>query len=356
MEHSSLLLLSDCLFFAVTTYLECEDFGRLVSCRKGWLPERKCLIQFIWKQFLSDIWKLPISLRNISIFADVENLSFLAHMAKTMISEIRTDDRFVIVGGKSNNSATFIGSVGESNRSVQSVSPFPRLGDSTENPTIFEEMYDIFTEVANYVICNYGKGGEKFKMLESHPKQGFSTPFLVLNPLSQQRLYAAVRTVSYYEITIHKSTQLSKEEFALASQNACIAVGLATENFSKTNRLPGWDNESYGYHSDDGGIFHGRGVKLSSFGPEFGFDDIVGCGLNHTEKSIFFTLNGVLLGTPFINVRNIGLGGFNKDLYPTVGIDAPATIEFNFGADLFKFDLVDYMEKASQISAVGKCC
>lgn len=39
----------------------------------------------------------------------------------------------------------------------------------------------------------------------------------------------------------------------------CVAVGLASTRFQRRQRLPGWDEESYGYHGDDGAIFHGRG-------------------------------------------------------------------------------------------------
>lgn len=63
-----------------------------------------------------------------------------------------------------------------------------------------------------------------------------------------------------------------------------------------TNRLPGWDQTSYGYHGDDGHFFcssgHGR-----EYGPTFDIGDTIGCGINFVTREIFFTRNGQNLGT-----------------------------------------------------------
>jgi hypothetical protein len=58
-----------------------------------------------------------------------------------------------------------------------------------------------------------------------------------------------------------------------------------------------------GYHSDDGGRYHGNGRQLSTFGPTFTIDDVVGCGVCNRTKSIFFTLNGKLLGNAFTDIN-----------------------------------------------------
>ena len=118
----------------------------------------------------------------------------------------------------------------------------------------------------------------------------------------------------------------------------CVAVGLATKYFQKHKRFPGWDSESYGYHGDDGAIFHGRGRQLSEYGPTFGFGDVVGCGLDYVTRSVFYTLNGTMLGTAFEQVP------IDLDLYPTVGIDANCSVQFNFGMQPFHFDLLACIE------------
>eukprot|EP00597_Dinobryon_sp_UTEXLB2267_P014789 CAMPEP_0170113988 /NCGR_PEP_ID=MMETSP0020_2-20130122/10357_1 /TAXON_ID=98059 /ORGANISM="Dinobryon sp., Strain UTEXLB2267" /LENGTH=177 /DNA_ID=CAMNT_0010340731 /DNA_START=532 /DNA_END=1065 /DNA_ORIENTATION=+ len=171
------------------------------------------------------------------------------------------------------------------------------------------------------------------------------TPFLYLDKGVQKYCFD-VRRVSYYEIHIlpfngvNTVTTPTENQLDDEIQFECVAVGLATKFFLKEKRFPGWDNESFGYHGDDGAIFHGRGRQLGTFGPTFGFNDTVGCGLDHSKQSIFYTLNGKLLGTAFQNVRP------NIELYPTVGIDAHCTVQFNFGADEpFVFDLRNYMTR-----------
>ena len=79
--------------------------------------------------------------------------------------------------------------------------------------------------------------------------------------------------------------------------------------------MPGWDALSWGYHSDDGGIFHRNGDMLRPYGPPFGVGDTVGCGIDLARGSVFFTVNGRYLGEAFVGV-DVG-----KDYYPTVGVD-----------------------------------
>ena len=57
----------------------------------------------------------------------------------------------------------------------------------------------------------------------------------------------------------------------------------------------GWEKSSYGYHADDGCVFSSSGTG-QQFGPVFTTGDIVGCGFNLVERSIFFTKNGIKLG------------------------------------------------------------
>jgi hypothetical protein len=44
--------------------------------------------------------------------------------------------------------------------------------------------------------------------------------------------------------------------------SGCVAVGLGLQEFPLEGFMPGWDSTSFAYHSDDGGIFHGTGIKV----------------------------------------------------------------------------------------------
>ena len=121
----------------------------------------------------------------------------------------------------------------------------------------------------------------------------------------------------------------------------CVAVGLATQAFLRHRRMPGWDAESYGYHGDDGAIFHGRGRQLSKYGPSFGPGDVVGCGIDYSDSTVFFTLNGVCLGTAFTLFPRADA----TELYPTVGVDAAVSVTLNYGREPFVFDLLQHMSK-----------
>ena len=134
------------------------------------------------------------------------------------------------------------------------------------------------------------------------------------------------------------ASDLDEEDFEQLENCECVAVGLSTNCFLKKNLFPGWDSESYGYHGDDGAIFHGRGWQLSCYGPTFGFGDVVGCGMNLCTQTIFFTLNGEYLGDAFTNVRT------DIPLYPTVGIDSKCAVKFNFGLKEFQFDLKTFID------------
>mmetsp|Transcript_12132 Transcript_12132/g.23188 ORF Transcript_12132/g.23188 Transcript_12132/m.23188 type:complete len:580 (-) Transcript_12132:262-2001(-) len=124
-------------------------------------------------------------------------------------------------------------------------------------------------------------------------------------------------TIAYFEVEIDHLP--SPDRF----DGNCVSIGLAKAEFPLTGKQPGWDAHSYGYHGDDGNIFHSSGLGRG-YGQPFGPGDVVGCGLDYITRSIFFTKNGACLGTAFGRVPS---GSY----YPVVGVDTRAPFAINFG-------------------------
>jgi SPRY domain len=166
------------------------------------------------------------------------------------------------------------------------------------------------------------------------------------------------RFISYFEVSI-LPTELCRlgDPRVIASQLSnrngeelgCVAVGLATARFKESHLdrriMPGWDTQSFGYHGDDGGLYHGSGRMLhppSRPFPRFGAPgDVIGCGIDYHRQVIFYTLNGQWLGAAF-NLRGTALIQATVPLYPVIGVDTNRPIRCNFGTEAdhpFSFDL-----------------
>lgn len=62
----------------------------------------------------------------------------------------------------------------------------------------------------------------------------------------------------------------------------------------------GWDNDSWGYHGNDGKIYC-CSMSGKPYGLAFVTGDTIGCCLNFTNNSAFYTKNGVNLGNYYLN-------------------------------------------------------
>lgn len=133
---------------------------------------------------------------------------------------------------------------------------------------------------------------------------------------------------------IPRSTGLFYFEATIVSRgrDCHISVGLCRSDML-LSRLPGWEEDSWGYHGDDGKSFccHGEG---NSYGPQFSTGDVIGCAVNFSSGECFYTKNGVHLGIAFT--------GLTGELYPSIGLRSSGEqVRLNFGAQAFVFD-IDY--------------
>jgi hypothetical protein len=111
-----------------------------------------------------------------------------------------------------------------------------------------------------------------------------------------------------------------------------VAIGFTNDNFKK-DRAPGWDLNTYGYHSDNGKLLHNSGQiaysdKMKQFGKNFDTTtftkgDVVGAGINYLKRNVYFIKNNKLVGRIPYNLENT--------LYPTIGFwGKSVTVDVNF--------------------------
>ena len=115
-------------------------------------------------------------------------------------------------------------------------------------------------------------------------------------------------------------------------ETGAISIGL-TGKGTNLNHQPGWDRHTWGYHGDDGNFFEEDGGYGKKYGPVFGKDDVVGCGLNLKSRSCFFTKNGKFLGVAVRNLPAI-------EYYPTIGVHSiNECVEVNLGQKPFLYNI-----------------
>ncbi|KAF2277031.1 ran-binding protein [Westerdykella ornata] len=127
--------------------------------------------------------------------------------------------------------------------------------------------------------------------------------------------------IYYFEVTVMSRVK-----------DTTVGIGLSGPKVS-LHRMPGWEPDSYGYHGDDGHIFN-HNQSGRAYGPKFGSQDTIGCGIIFKTRQIFFTKNGYPLGTAFKDVNT------EKRYYPVIGVKKNGeTLKANFGQEPFVFDI-----------------
>jgi hypothetical protein len=167
------------------------------------------------------------------------------------------------------------------------------------------------------------------------------------------------RLISYFEVSILEPPAVSDDATGTGlrppntrpvipntNTSECVAVGLANHDFSLHTRMPGWDPNSFGYHGDDGGLFHASGSMVQQYGPAYGVGDVVGCGIDFLKGHLFYTLNGKYLGAAFSNLSTAVL---QQDWFPVVGLDSNCLVHCNFGCEKpFCFDLSGMIQEQKE--------
>lgn len=79
------------------------------------------------------------------------------------------------------------------------------------------------------------------------------------------------------------------------------------------SRPVGWEKDSFAYHGDDGRSFCG-GAHDKNYGKEYGkTGDVIGCGINFTDGTVWFTRNGAALGMHISVLSFVAVGSFLLD-------------------------------------------
>ncbi|PKX98642.1 SPRY-domain-containing protein [Aspergillus novofumigatus IBT 16806] len=133
------------------------------------------------------------------------------------------------------------------------------------------------------------------------PNKGRAAPGppVVFGSVLANKPISPLEDVFYFEIEVISS-----------GHNGAIALGVCREN-SVLERMPGWEETSWGYHGDDGKKFHSAS-QGQPYAEKFGDGDRIGCRLEMSSGKLEFFKNGRALGVAFTNVH-----GF---VFPVVGI------------------------------------
>jgi hypothetical protein len=269
----------------------------------------------------------------------------------------------------------YTGPIGVGDRCIRSNHPLPRpvekncrskpttnnSNDSMVNPFASSRPFlaNLWRRGANRMIHHSNDdsvGSRSSSNCKSSQLMDGWKPFVMPFRENSTTVNVTPRFISYYEVSILDNTEGDDDDdddddingpvptpAAAGRRSDCVAVGIASESFHVHTRMPGWDRQSFGFHGDDGGIFHSSGGMVKQFGPKFGAGDTIGCGIDYVNQGIFFTLNGIFLGYGWTGVDEEFL---KHDLYPVVGLDTNSPLFLNFGAEEpFEFDLSSFIMK-----------
>ena len=290
----------------IIPYLTLKEFVRFLLLTNKRLRKQVELILRITKQHLINKWNINEKLYK-HFLSDIDDVNHLYYMISQLpyvmpiIDKLSTTTTTTTTNNLIINdlNAIFIGNIGQSNRSITTTQSFPTANNLY---ITFSNEFEKLILTRNFkkvmILC---KEMYEAKKIEFRHIPLFSIPYqcksyTIANTGTAKKGYnsnhsmtvissVTPRSVAYYEILITPApiTSPSSTTFIPPSFNhiddntttttnnttnsntntsssvECIAIGLATNEFRSQEKLPGWDYSSYGYHGDDGGLFHGNG-------------------------------------------------------------------------------------------------
>ena len=105
-----------------------------------------------------------------------------------------------------------------------------------------------------------------------------------------------------------------------SGKNQAIGVGICTKA-SQVTKFPGWDEFSFGYHGDDGGIFCESGTATFKTEEKFESGDEIGVLLDFNTATLTFSKNKNDIKTIKLEANHM-----DQDFYPSVGIGSEGAI------------------------------
>ena len=140
--------------------------------------------------------------------------------------------------------------------------------------------------------------------------------FSVIQSLSGQTRHSGIRM----EHAMNREWNYFEVKILNTVGDGEIGIGVGHKDYL-LYRLPGWDDDSIGYHADDGGLFHEAGFP-ELHGPTCTTGDRMGCGVDFTSSddghvNVWFTKNGQVVISP----RQVDLPVYvDSKLYPLIGM------------------------------------
>ncbi|ORX60413.1 SPRY-domain-containing protein [Hesseltinella vesiculosa] len=107
-----------------------------------------------------------------------------------------------------------------------------------------------------------------------------------------------------------------------------VSVGVCTKPYPSW-RLPGWNQYSIGYFSDNGAKYFSSPFNGKTYGLPFNHGDVIGVGYRHRSGTLFFTRNGRKIEDAYTGLR--------WNLFPAIGANGPCQVHVNLGQRGFVF-------------------